>query len=380
MSREGLIESVRRIADTTVAEHAADVDRKRRFPRESLRSLADAGLWGLTVPAELGGLGAGMADFAGAVEQVARVCGSTGMVYVMHVCGAMSIAGAGSAEQKKRWLPGIASGKTLATLAFSEPGSGSHFYYPISKAVAAGDGWRLTAEKSFATSAGEADLYVVSTGSAEGNAPAESDLFLVPAGAAGLSVHGRWEGMGFNGNCSAPMSFSNVAVGAGDRLGAAKSGMGTMLGVILPWFQMGVAAVNLGLARGAMDLAIGHVKGRKYDFSGSRLADISSVQHAVAEMSMAVESARAFLMQTAAAVDAGRPDVLPAVLQVKAVATRAALEVTATAMRVCGGAAFARQLPVERFFRDAQAGAVMAPTTDVLKEFVGKALLGIPLF
>jgi alkylation response protein AidB-like acyl-CoA dehydrogenase len=374
------IQTARSLGTSVVAAEAAAVDRERRFPRRSIQSLAEAGLWGLTVPQQFGGSGCGAWHYVRVVEEIAQACGSTAMVYVMHICGAMPIVAFGSDEQRSQLLPPIAAGKTLATLAFSEPGSGAHFYAPVSRATTNGGGFLLTTDKSFVTSAGEADLYLVSTQSPAAASPLEIDLFMVRRDATGVSVKGRWEGLGLNGNASAPMRFEGVAAAAADRLGAEKSGLTTMMQACVPWFHLGVAAVNVGVARAALDASISHAKARKYEHSGQRLADLPGIQAILAEMSETLDAARGYLHQTARAVDEQSPDVLLALLQVKPVASEAALAVTAKAMRVCGGAAFAKHLPVERFFRDAQAGAIMAPTNDVLKEFIAKVLLGIPLF
>lgn len=375
-----ILQTARSLCENVIAGDAAAVDRERRFPRRSIQSLADARFWGLTVPEQFGGLGCGASQYVRVAEEIARVCASSAMVYVMHVCGTMPIVAVGSEEQRSQLLPPIAAGKILATLAFSEPGSGAHFYAPVSRAATNGTGFVLNCDKSFVTSAGEAELYLVSTQSSAAASPLESDLFLVRRDAPGVSIKGRWEGLGLNGNASAPMRFERVAASASDRLGAEKGGLTTMLQGCVPWFHLGVSAVNVGLARAALEASIGHAKARKYEHNGQRLADIPGIQALLAEMSETVDAARAYLHETARAVDEQSPDVLLALLQVKPVASEAALQVTAKAMRVCGGAAFAKHLPVERFFRDAQAGAIMAPTNDVLKEFIAKVLLGIPLF
>lgn len=367
-------------ACTRIGEDAATTDREGRFPRRGLTALAEAGLLGLTVPAEFGGLGAGFSVFARAIEEIAGRCGSTAMVTLMHFCGAMPLVAAGSADLKRRLLPDVAAGKRLLTLAFSEPGSGAHFYFPVSRASARNGSAVLDCDKSFVTSAGEADGYIVATGSAAGSGPAESDLFFVDRSRTGITVNGRWDGLGFRGNSSSPMKFAGVEVPHSERIGAEKGGMGVMLQVVLPWFQLGNAAVNIGLAGAALEASIAHAKGRSYAHSQSRLADVPAIQGLLAEMSQTVSAARAYVRETAAALDGSAPDAMLHVLQVKPIASQAAQDVTAKSIRVCGGAAFAGRLPLERLFRDAQAGAIMAPTTDVLKEFIGKALLGIPLF
>jgi alkylation response protein AidB-like acyl-CoA dehydrogenase len=377
---DGVMEKVRGACEAVIAPEAAAIDRERRFPRRSIVALADAELAGLTVPKQFGGLGGGAAEFVRVVEEIARACGSTAMIYVMHVCGTMPIVAVASDAQKSELLPPLASGEWLATLAFSEPGSGAHFYAPVSRAATRGDGFVLQCDKSFVTSASEADLYLVSTQSPNAVSPLESDLFMVRRSDAGITVKGRWEGLGLNGNASAPMRFDGVVLHESARLGAEKSGLTTMLQAGVPWFHLGVSAVNIGLARAALEASVTHAKARKYEHNGQRLADIPGIQALLAEMSQPVAAARAYLHATAAALDASAEDVLLGLLQVKSVASEAALAVTAKAMRVCGGAAFAKHLPVERFFRDAQAGAIMAPTNDVLKEFIAKVLLGIPLF
>ena len=174
-----VLEQVRSLCERIIGVEAQAVDRERRFPRRSVQSLADAGLFGLTIPQQFDGLGCGAEEFARVAGEIARVCGSTAMVYVMHVSGTMPIVVVGSEEQRTQLLPEIAAGRMLATLAFSEPGSGAHFYAPVSRAAANGAGFVLNCDKSFVPSAGEADLYLVCTGSPAGSTPLESDLFLV---------------------------------------------------------------------------------------------------------------------------------------------------------------------------------------------------------
>ncbi len=289
-----VVEKARGACDAVIAAEAAVVDRERRFPRHSIEALAGAGLAGLTVPMQFGGLGGGAAEFVRVVKEIARACGSTAMVYVMHVCGTMPIVAVASDAQKSELLPPLASGEWLATLAFSEPGSGAHFYAPVSRAAARSDGFVLQCDKSFVTSAGEADLYLVSTQSPSAASPLESDLFMVRRSDAGITVKGRWEGIGLNGNASAPMRFDGVVLQESARLGPEKSGLTTMLQAGVPWFHLGVSAANIGLARAALDASITHSKARKYEHNGQRLADIPGIQALLAEMSQPVAAARAY--------------------------------------------------------------------------------------
>ena len=370
-----------RLATELLASHADEVDRARRFPRQNIQELGRSGLLGLVVPREYSGAGAGIPEMAQVLERMAQACPSTAMVTLMHYCGTAVIAAKGAGTLKDAVLPAIARGEHLATLAFSEAGSGGHFYAPVSEVTRNGHGPRLTARKTFVTSAGEADSYVVSTRKAGASGPTELDLYLVAKNTEGFSVEKPFEGLGLAGNASAPMKLEDAPLKEENRLGSEGSGFQTMMEVVLPHFQVGVAAVSLGIATAAFQAASAHVMTRKYEHAGgAALAAIPRVQFLAAEMALELRSARAYLSETIRRIVAGDPQTMLDVLGVKARAAEAALTVASRAMTLGGGAAFGRRGGLERMFRDAQAASVMAPTTDVLKEFLGKACLGVPLF
>ncbi len=357
-------------------EHAAAVDADARFPAEAVAALRESGLLGLTIPREYGGLGAGPAEFVEVVRDIAAACGSTAMVYLMHMSAAMTVAAAPPESEPD--LPArLADGRALGTLAFSEPGSRSHFWAPVSQAKRSDGAVQLSAAKSWVTSAGYADLYVTSTLSAD--AQGAIDLYAVAGDAAGVAVTGAFRGMGLRGNASAPMRFDAV-VGDGLRLGSAGGGFDLMTGTVMPWFNLGNAAVSHGLASAAVDAAVKHVSGARLEHAGQVLADLPTIRARVAQMSLRNEAAGSYLRSAAASI-AAPDDTTPLyVLGVKALANDNALTVTDDAMRVCGGAAFSSHLQVDRYFRDARAGHVMAPTADVLYDFYGKAVTGQPVF
>jgi alkylation response protein AidB-like acyl-CoA dehydrogenase len=369
------------LANDLLAANADAVDRERRFPRQNLEALGSNGLLGLTVPSEFGGAGAGIPEMAQALERMAQSCASTAMVTLMHYCGTAVLAAHGSPTLKQSLLPQVARGEHLMTLAFSEAGSGGHFYMPVSEVRKNGAGLRLTAHKSFVTSAGEADIYVISARKAGAAGPTDLDLYLVPRGAKGFEVGKLFEGLGLAGNASAPMKLEDVELEAEKRLGSEGSGFQTLMEVVLPRFQVGMAAVSLGIAAAAFQAATSHVVARKYEHAGgAALAAIPRVQFLTAEMALELRSARAYLGETIRRVAAGDPECMLDILGIKARAAEAALAVASRAMTLGGGAAFGRRGGLERIFRDAQAASVMAPATDVLKEFLGKACLGVPLF
>jgi alkylation response protein AidB-like acyl-CoA dehydrogenase len=298
------------------------------------------------------------------------------MVVGMHSAAAAVIEAHGPRAVREA----IAAGKHVSTLAFSEAGSRSHFWAPVSTAAAvAGNGQvQLDAKKSWITSANQADSYVWS--SRPMTADGASTLWLVPARAAGLRVTAPFEGLGLRGNASSPVVAENVQVESAAMLGADGGGFDIMMGVVLPYFQLMVAATSIGTMQAATAKAAAHVGGTPFEHLKSTLADLPTIRAYVARMQLKTDLARALLLDTLAAVETGRADTMLRVLEVKAGAGEAALEVTELAMRVCGGAAFRKDVGVERHFRDARAASVMAPTTDVLYEFIGKAVCGLPLF
>ncbi|NDL58162.1 Rv1679 family acyl-CoA dehydrogenase [Phytoactinopolyspora mesophila] len=359
---------------------AVDVDAEGRFPQEAVAALRESGLLGLTLPTDAGGMGRGPEELADTLSRIAAVCGSTAMVYLMHVSAAMTVAAAPPAGQPKL-LRQMADGTTLGTLAFSEPGSRSHFWAPTSQAIADGDGTRLAAEKSFVTSAGHADIYVVSTMTPAGQADGEPavDLVAVPADRDGVSVSAPWRGLGLRGNASSPMTFA-LGTAAGDRIGPAGGGFQLMLEAVLPWFNLGNAAVSVGLAQAAVDAAVKHASGARLEHLDESLAHLPTIRAQLSKMSIELAATRSYLNTTARSLAAPDDTTTLHVLGVKAMANDAALRITDAAMRVCGGAAFSNRLQLERFFRDARAGHVMAPTADVLYDLYGRAITGLPLF
>ncbi len=358
-------------------KHAERVDTDGVFPTEAVAALRDSGLMGLVLPREVGGMGKGPIEFTEVVCALAAACGSTAMIYLMHVAAAVTAASA-PPPGLPDLLSDMATGKSLGTLAFSEKGSRSHFWAPVSTATAAGDEVTVTAAKSWVTSAGYADVYVVSSGSTSGEAGAV-DMFAVPAGTPGLEISGTFTGLGLRGNASTPMSV-DIRLPASYRIGAEASGFGTMMQVVLPWFNLGNASVSTGLAAGATTAAIEHVRSARLQHLGESLADLPTIRAQIARMGIAVATQKAYLAQTAQSVSSPDESTLHHVLGVKASANDAALTITDSAMRVCGGAAFSKHLPIERAFRDARAGSVMAPTADALYDFYGKAVTGLPLF
>jgi alkylation response protein AidB-like acyl-CoA dehydrogenase len=379
---EQQLERAVRVRDVA-ARHAEDVDAKGRFPSESLAAAAKEDLLGLCVAKEHGGAGERPRTFAAVVEELATACGSTAMVYVMHVSAAQAIAASRTLEGKDALLREIAAGRHLTTLAFSEKGSRSQFWAPVSTLSEDGGGYVTSAQKSWVTSAAHADSYVASAQAPKASSPLESTLYLVRKGARGMRVTGPFQGLGLRGNDSSPVSMERVGVPRGDLVSAPGAGAQAMLEVVLPWFNVGTAAMANGLSRAAVDATAKHLQGSAFAHTASALRDLPTLRALrarLARMSILTEQARGMLARTVASMEAPSADTVPLVLGTRAASLEAALTVTDLAMKACGGAAFSKQVPVERVFRDARAGWVMAPTVDHLEEFLGRLLVGLPLF
>jgi len=372
---ESYLDVLDRICRDVIAAEAESVDRNGVFPSKSIAALAEAGLLGAVSSRDVGGLGLGLRGGARVVERIARECGSTAMVTCMHFSGVAALE-AFAPEGVRR---AAASGEHLSTLAFSEAGSRSHFWAPVSTAIrSGGDAVLLTAQKSWVTSATRAAAYVWS--SLPLDAEGASTLWLVPADSKGLSVRGPFDGLGLRGNDSSPVDAENVHVPLSAMLGTDGGGFDAMLGIVLPMFNVCNAAVSVGLMQAAVERTARHAVDARYAHTGSSLADFPTIRNYIARMRVKADGASALLEDTLAAVEEGREEATLRVLECKAAAGEAATEVLDLAMRVSGGAAFRREVGVERYFRDARAAGVMGPTTDVLYDFIGKAVCGMELF
>ena len=367
-----------------IAASAPAVDHAGAFPEASVAALRRDGLLALGVPEPYGGPGGGPPAVVAAVEQVAAACASTGMVYVMHLVATQTLlAGADGAESEgplEETLREIARGEQLTTLAYSERGSRGHFWAQVSRARVEGNEVVLDADKTWSTSAGYVGSYVVATGAPGGDGPLDTELYLVPADAPGLEVPRRFDGLGLRGNASAPLAVRGVRVGAERRLGAPGSGTELMLTATLPWFALGSAACSVGIAGAALHAAADHASAARLEHMGTTLAQVPGVRERIARAHVRHAESRALLYEVADQVASGDSAAQLGVLAVKAATAEMAVEVTELCMRIGGGAAYSKHGPLERHLRDARAAAVMAPTTDLLHDFLGKALTGQELF
>lgn len=361
---------------SVAAQHARDVDTQARFPRESIGALKRAGLLGLTVPPALGGLGGDTVDAAQAITQVAQSCASTGMIFTMHLAAMAVLQTQHGAFEDV--LAAAAAGQHLSTLALSERATRSNFWVSMGHCHTTEAGWRLELEKSFVTSAGPANSYVVSAATPGRDNFADTELFLVHADDEGVAVLDWWQGSGLRGNSSAPMRFA-CDLPAGAHIGPAAAGQDIVMEAVIPMFQLGAACVSVGLCLAAVDATKQHILNTTLEHLGERLIDQPVVRHSLGRLIAQAHAVDGFVKSTAADMAAGTAQ-LQRILEVKAVANDVALEATDRAMRLGGGAAYSGRTDMDRLFRDSRAGMVMAPTADMLYDMVGRVAADMPPF
>lgn len=362
------------VIERTVGPQAPEIDRTGAYPRDSVQALGEAGLLGLISAPGVGGGGESLAAAAHVVETLAARCSSTAMVVLTHYSAVAVIEAHGPQDVRRL----IARGDHMSSLALFEVGSGSDFWASVGTAIAGdGDIVQLDARKSWVTSAGHADSYVWSS------RPLDSDgamtLWLVPSGAAGLRV-GKFDGLGVRGTASAPVSAAGVVVPANARLGDDGAGLDIALTAALPYFLVLNAAFSLGVMEALIAEAAAHLARTRLQHLNQTLAQQPISRAAFARLRIRADATRAFLRDTLVALDTEREDATLRMLEVKAVAAEAAAEVADGVLKLCGDAAFRKELSVERRFRDSLACRVIAPTTDALQDFVGRSCLGQPLF
>lgn len=373
---EKVLDRAAAVAHDVAAPLAQEVDVDARWPEESLRALQEAGLGGLVVPERAGGLGHGLLALAQVCEVLAGACASTAMCFGMHGVGSAVIAAKATEDQHDRYLDPIVSGRHLTTLTLSEPGTGAHFWLPRSQLRRDGDGFVLSGTKTFVTSGGHADSYVVSAVDSDATSPiGEFSCAVVDADNPGLEWGPAWDGLGMRGNSSRSVELRDVVLSDVALLGEPGDQIWYVFNVVAPYFLMAMAGSYLGVAAGAFEDMRLHVTQRRYSHDGSRLAEQPVVQHRVGELWAQVERTRQLVRHAAEGGDRGEPWALPALASAKAEVAECATDVVNGAMTLVGGIGYREHGTLGRRLRDARAAHVMSPTTDLLRLWTGRAVL-----
>jgi alkylation response protein AidB-like acyl-CoA dehydrogenase len=364
----------------SIAPRSSEVDERAEWPAHSLEALADAGLLGLHVPTRFGGREQGLLALAVISESIARGCASSALCYGMHCVGSAVITAKATRYHEERYLEPIARGEHLTTLALSESGTGAHFYLPQTRLERVEDDFIVDGVKQFITNGSHADSYVVSTRATSDVEPAgDFSCLVVDAETPGVEWLEPWRGFGMRGNASRGLRLDGVRVPGANLLGEEGDQVWYVFEVVAPYFLIAMAGTYAGVAQAALDIALHHLRHRTYDHAESGLADVQLLQHRAATLSAAVIKTRGLVYHAALLGDAADASAATAIMLAKAEAAETAVNVANEAMTICGGRAYRDNSELARVLRDARAGHVMAPTTDILRTWAGRALLGQPL-
>ena len=369
-----LRDTVRELADARIAPRAAEIDRSGEFPEDIRRLLAEQDVLGLPFPVEHGGVGGDLLTVCLAIEQIARACATSSLILIVQELGALPLLIAGSDEQKARWFPDLASGRTLAAFGLTEPEAGSDVAAMRTRAIRDGDDYLISGTKRFITNGSVASLIsVFGVTDPEGPRHRRLSCFAVEVPADGFKVARLEHKMGIRGSPTAELTFDNVRVPAANRIGAEGDGFGIAMGT-LDRSRPGIAAQAVGIAQGALEAATAYARQRKQ--FGQRIGDFQMIGAMLADMDAQTEAARQLLYTACEVIESGASDAARWSAMCKLVAGDTAMRVTTDAVQVFGGYGYIDEFPVERMMRDAKITQLYEGTQQVQRLVIARALLG----
>jgi len=364
---EELLKMYREFAENTVKPLAAEIDREERYPEETVKQMAEMNMLGIPFPEEYGGAGMDNLSYAQCVEELSKVCASTGVIVSAHtsLCAA-PIYLFGTEEQKQKYLVPLASGEKLGAFGLTEPGAGSDAAGQKTVAVDKGDHWVLNGSKCFITNAGPAEIYVVfaMTDKEQGNRGISA--FIVEKSTKGFSVGKHEEKMGIRGSATAELVFEDCCIPKENLLGELNKGFKVAM-MTLDGGRIGIAAQALGIAEGAIAEAIEYVNTRMQ--FGKRLSQFQNTQFELAQMQANTEAAKLLVYQAACAKDEHEPYAHLAAMA-KLITAENASDVTRRCLQLFGGYGYTRDYPIERMMRDAKITEIYEGTSEVQKMVV----------
>src|SRR5215218_7975914 len=369
-----LRDAVRELADERIAPRAADIDETGEWPDDVRRLLAEHDIFGIPFAEAHGGLGADLLALCLAIEQLSRVCATSGLILAVQSLGAIPVQVAGTPEQQERWLPGLASGEKLIAFALTEADAGSDPSGIRTRAIRDGDDYVVDGSKRFISHASVADYVVVFAAT---NPDAEKpsrrlSAILVETDRPGFSVTRTEHKMGIRGSPTAELAFDRLRVPVGNRLGDEGQGFA----IAMQTFERsrpGIAAQAVGIAQGALEVAARYANQRRQ--FGKPIGELQMVQAMLADMDAATESARHLLYTACEEIEAGTPDGARWASICKLVAGDTAMRVTTDAVQVLGGYGYIDEYPVERMMRDAKITQLYEGTQQIQRLLVARSLL-----
>ncbi len=365
-------DTVREFAKNEIEPVSAELDEKAEFPAENFKKMAALGFLGIPFPEEYDGAGMDTVSLALAIEEVAKVCGGTCLSMAAHIslC-ATPIYLFGTEEQKKKYLSPLAQGTSLGSFCLTEPGSGSDAGAAKTSAVLQGDYYILNGSKAFVTNAGVADTFIVFAKTAPGEGTKGMSAFIVEKGFDGIVVGKKEDKLGVRASDTHPVSFENCRVPKENLLGKERDGFKQAL-ITLDGGRIGIGAMAVGLAQGAMEKAAAYAKER--EAFGKTISKFQAIGNMFADMATEIHAGRLMVHHAARLRDKGKPYTREAAMA-KLFASEAAMRATKNAIQIFGGYGFCMDYPVERYWRDAKLTVIGEGTSEVLRVIISREIL-----
>lgn len=369
---KALIEAIRELAQERVAPRAAEIDRTGEFPWDMKELLAQQDILAMPFPVEYGGIGASELSIVMAIEELSRCCATTALLLAVQQLGSMPILLAGTDEQKRKYFPKLASGEWLAAYGLTESDSGSDAAAMRTMAVRRGDKYILNGSKRFITNGGLAQVNSVMAITDPTKGTRGISAFIVERDYPGFSVGRIEEKMGIKGSQTAELIFTDCEVPAENLLGREGDGFKIAMGT-LDRTRPGIGAQALGIAQGALDLAVAYAKQRvQFD---KPIAEFQGIQFMLADMATKVEASRLLIYNVAEMIDRGEKNFGQYSSMAKMFASDSAMEVTNDAIQVLGGYGYMKEYPAERMMRDAKITQIYEGTNQIQRLVIARALL-----
>jgi len=362
----------RQVAEEKIKPIREHFDEANEFPHEIVKVFADADLCGVYIEEQFGGMGGGIMDLVVAVEELSKVCSGIALALAATALGTFPIILFGTDAQKKKYLPLIASGKSLAAFGLTEANAGSDAGGIRTTAVLDGDHYVLNGTKQWITNGGEADIYSVVAITNKAKGPRGASAFIVEKGTPGFTFGKKENKMGIRASATRELVFQDCRIPKENLL--AKEGMGFIVAMkTLDSSRPGVAAQALGIAAGALDEAVLYSRQRRQ--FGKPICSFQGVQFMLADMATQVEAARAMVYAAARHIDSGAKDISKISAMCKLFASDTAMKVTTDAVQILGGYGYMKEYPVEKMMRDAKITQIYEGTNQIQREVIGLALI-----
>lgn len=363
----------RQIAQEKIKPYSRELDEKEEFPVEIMKTLAKSDLFAICIPEQYGGIGGKLFDLCISTEEISRVDGGVASSYAASFLGMFPILLFGTEEQKKKYLPRLASGKSLAAFGLTEPEAGSDASAVKTTAKKDGDYYVLNGTKCFITNGGDAEVYTIIAVTDKTRGPRGISAFIMEKGMEGFSFGKKEEKLGIRASSTRELIFNDVRVPKENLLGG-KEGIGFIATMrTFDQSRPGVAAQAVGIAQGAMELAVEYAHHRVQ--FGKSISSFQGIQWMLADMATKIEAARSLVYSVASMTDRGEKEIGPASAAAKLFASDVAMEVTTNAVQIFGGYGYMRDYPVEKFMRDAKITQIYEGTNQIQKNIIGLSLI-----